>query len=188
MTYSSNRRDLWRYPTLLLWFVFFFVGLAPQPVFLLLRQVGAVLPQYALVNSPYLITLGLAAYVALFTLHRCEENGLSRFLAQDKALQLGIIALIAFLPVDLEVLAMAHTYPLMQNRFLLYLAGAGKLVAWWYLFSLMLRYYVFRLDDVFANVPSVFPSARRGDDPEPSADTAQAESHPEDKAAEADQR
>jgi hypothetical protein len=170
-------RDLWRYPTLLLWFVFFFVGLAPQPVFLLLREAGGVLPQYALVNSPYLITVIFAAYIALFSLHRCGESELPLHLAQDKALQLGVIALIAFLPVELEILITAHTYPLMQNRFLLYLAGAGKLVAWWYLFSLMLRYYVFRLDDVFARVPSVFPSARHDESQLPTGPAGQ-ESRP----------
>ena len=143
---------------MLLWVAFLIVGLVPESVFLWLRESGGVLPHRALVNSPYLVTLMLAAYVVLFALHRCLDAGLSPYLAQDRALQLGIVALVAFLPLDLVVLFTAHLHPRIQSRFLLYLAGVAKLSAWWYLFTLLLRYYVFRVDDVFGRIPSLFPS------------------------------
>lgn len=143
---------------MLLWVVFLTAGLVPEPVYHWLRESGGVLPHRALINSPYLVTLMLAAYVILFVLHRCIEAGLSPYLAQDRALQLGVVALVAFLPLDLVVLFTAHLHPLIQSRFLLYLAGVAKLAAWWYLFTLLLRYYVFRADDVFARIPSLFPS------------------------------
>ena len=143
---------------MLLWVAFLTVGLIPEPVFYALRESGGVLPHRALVNSPYLVTLMLAAYVILFAFHRCTEAGLTPYLAQDRALQLGVVALVAFLPLDFAVLFTAHLHPLIQSRFLLYLVGVAKLAAWWYLFTLLLRYYVFRIDDVFARIPSLFPS------------------------------
>ena len=157
----SAKRDPWRWPALLLWLMFFLAGLVPEPVFLALREAGGVLTQDALVNSAWLVTLGLAGYVALFGLRRCLEAGLSPAEAQDRALLLGILGLVAFFNNNLMIFFTAHTYPLMQTRFQVYLVGIGKLVAWWYLVSLLIRYYAFADHTVFARLPAIFPSTRR---------------------------
>jgi hypothetical protein len=43
----------------------------------------------------------------------------------------------------------------------------SKLVAWWSLLALFIRYYTFGDDHVFAGIPSLFPSTRRNKDTEP---------------------
>lgn len=163
MTEDTNAKggDLWRFPALGLWQLLFFAGLAPEPVFYFLRAIGGVASQRALVNSPYVITLGLAAWMVVFSFYACVRAGLTAFQAQDRALQLGVIALIAFLPIDPVTLIEAHSNPLMRARIAMYIAAGGKLVAWLYLLGLLIRYYALQMDDVFARIPSVFPSAYR---------------------------
>lgn len=162
MNNSSKPLDFWRVPVFFLWVVFFVAGLFPEPAFAILRQLGDVLPQRALVNSPHLITVMLAAYVAVFAWHRCVEAGLSALEAQDKAFQLGIVALVAFLaPVDPLIMYVARGNPFAQNRILIYGVGAIKLLAWWSLLIVFIRYYVFNVDDAFAEVVQVVPRTWR---------------------------
>lgn len=161
MSAPDDKWDYWRPPVFGLWVLFFLVGLVPEPVFLTLREWSGVLPQHAVVNSPHLITVAFGGYVALFCWHRCRDAGLSRWESQDRALQLGVVALVAFLPVDFFAVFTAHANPLVQHRFSVYLVGIGKLAAWWLLVSMFVRYYAFGADQVFAHVPSLFPSARR---------------------------
>lgn len=150
--------DLWRFPLFLLWLVFFIAGLAPEPVFVLLREAGGVLTQRALVNSPHAITIALAAYLAIFVYRRCRDAGDLPGVAQDKALQLGVVALVAFMPVDLGAILAAHRAPELQYRLLLYGAGLFKLVAWWSLLPFFIRYYLFRNDHPFSDMHTIFPS------------------------------
>lgn len=146
---------------MLLWLVFFLVGLAPNIAFVILRDLGRVLTQNAMVNSPHVITLAWAAYVAFFVYARCLENGVPKAEAQDKALQLGIFAWLAFLPADFYSIAIAHTNPLMRDRVILYFIAAIKLASWWTLLLMFGRYYLLGADTVFANVATLFPSSRQ---------------------------
>jgi len=157
----SAKSDPWRWPALLVWLLFLLAGLVPEPVFFALREAGGVLTQDALVNSAWLVTLGLAGYMGVFALRRCLEAGLSPAEAQDRALLLGVLGLMAFFNNNLMLFFTAHTYPLMQTRFQVYLVGIGKLLAWWYLLSLLIRYYAFADHTVFARIPAIFPSTRR---------------------------
>ncbi|MCX5756985.1 MAG: hypothetical protein NTU83_00455 [Candidatus Hydrogenedentes bacterium] len=157
---ASGQRDPWRYAAFLLWMVFFITGLSPEPVFFLLRQTGGVLTQRALVNSPHVITVAFAGYIALFVYHRCRGAGDSSGAAQDKALQMGVVALLAFMPVDLGAVLSAHKAPILEHRVLLYGAALLKLVAWWSLLALFIRYYLFKADAAFAEIGSLFPSTR----------------------------
>lgn len=157
----TGQRDLWRLPTLLLWMLFFFIGLVPFPVYVYLRYVAGVVPQRALVNSHYVVTLALAAYVALFCFQRCREMAHTPFESQDKALQLGLLSLVAFLPFDYSLLLTVHMNPARENPSLFYVVGSAKLVSWLYLFSLFLRYYALGINNVFSEIPSLFPSAHR---------------------------
>jgi len=158
---SPDRQDVWRFPALLLWLLFFIVGLAPEPVYYLLRQAGGVVPQYAIVNSPQALTVGFAAYLAVFSLNRCRAAGLSLPAAQDRALLVGVLGLAAFLPVDFLRLIQLYLNPETQGRLFVYLnyaAAAVKVAAWWYLLSVMVRYYL-GAEDAFAEIPSIFPSS-----------------------------
>jgi len=168
-TATTVQRDFWRPPALLLWTLFFLIGLVPFQVYVYLRHVAEVVPQRALINSEFAVTLALAGYVTLFCYQRCREMALTPFEAQDKALQLGLIGLVAFLPFDYAVLLTAHLNPAIKSPALLYIVGAAKLFSWFYLYSLFLRYYAFGVDNVFIEIPSVFPSARR----RPTAATSQ---------------
>jgi hypothetical protein len=160
---ANPGHDRWRIPALALWIVFFLIGLAPEYVYLWLREVAGVLPQRAIVNSHHLITLGLACYIGLFGYHRCIDGGLSPREAQDRGLQLTVVGLVAFLSVDFRLLVSAYMAPLFQHRLTTYFLAISKLVAWWSLLTLMIRYYALQDDRVFPAIPSLFPSARRGE-------------------------
>lgn len=153
--------DYWRLPTLLLWAVFFAVGLAPATVYAYLRQISAVVPQRALVNSEYSLTLALAAYLTLFCYQRGRETGMRPFTAQDKAFQLGVISLIAFVPFNYNLILTAHINPYISSPALIYGIGAAKIIAWLYLLGLFLRYYARGNPEVFTEIPSMFPSTRK---------------------------
>ena len=157
----SRSSDLWRFPAFLLWLAFLLVGLAPEPVFLSLREWGGVLPQHAWINSHHLLTLVWAGYVGLFCYHRCRDAGLGAYEAQDRGLMLTLVALVAFLPLDFEVLFTAHSNPLMQYRSVVYGVGLAKCAAWWWLAVVFTRYYLFGVSDVFVRIPSVFPSTHK---------------------------
>jgi len=158
---TIRERDPWRIPALILWIGFFLIGLAPEYVYFWLREASGVLPQHALVNSHHLITLGLACYLGLFCYHRCIEAGLSSRAAQDRGIQLAVVGLVAFLSVDFRLLLAAYMSPMFKYRVTVYLIGISKLVAWWSLMTLIIRYYAFRDGRIFAAIPSLFPSARR---------------------------
>ena len=161
MSDTSRNRDPWRAPALTLWILFFLIGLAPEQAYYWLREFAGVLPQRALVNSYHLVTLGLAAYVGLFSYNRCLEAGLSPREAQDRGLQLTVVGLVAFLSVDFRLVLTAHLNPIFQYRLVTYFVGASKLIAWWSLMALFIRYYGFGDGRAFAGVPSLFPSTRR---------------------------
>ena len=137
------------------------VGLLPEPVFRALREAGAVMPQDAIINSPYAITVALAVFFAMFSYDQCRSQGLSRGEAGDKSLQYGVVALVAFLPVDFIGVLNVVGNILVQNRSTIYLSVAVKSVAWLYLTALICRYYLGD-DSAFIRMPSFFPSTRRG--------------------------
>ena len=161
MKEPSHSYDVWRFPAFLLWLAFLLVGLAPEPVFLLLRQWSGVLPQHAWINSHHLLTLVWSGYVGLFCYHRCRDAGLGAYEAQDKGLMLVLVGLLACLPIDFEVLFTAHTNPLIQYRSVVYGVGLSKCAAWWWIAAVFTRYYLFGVNDVFVRIPSVFPSTRK---------------------------
>lgn len=164
MNETATNRDPWRAAAFGLWEVFFLVGLLPEPVFRVLRDAGAVLPQRAVVNSAYAITVALAIFFAVFAYNQCRGRGLSHGQAGDKALQYGVVALVAFLPVDfLGVLNVVGNL-LVQNKSTIYLSVAAKVVAWLYLMALICKYYLGD-DSAFVRMPSFFPSTRRGSGP-----------------------
>ncbi|MCX5770486.1 MAG: hypothetical protein NTZ09_09480 [Candidatus Hydrogenedentes bacterium] len=161
MNETVTTRDPWRAAAFGLWELFFLVGLLPEPVFRLLRDAGGVLPQRAVINSPYAITLGLAGIVAVFAYNQCRGRGLSHGESGDKSLQYLIVGLVAFLPVDFIGVLNAVGNELVQNRSTIYISTAAKSVAWLYLTVLICKYYL-GYDSAFVSMPSFFPSTRRG--------------------------
>ncbi len=178
---GEDRRDLWDLLTLAFWFAFFAIGLAPELFFSAIRAAAAVAPYTALVNSSAVITVGFSVYLALFAYRRCRAAELTPYLAQGKALEVALVALVAFL----ELPAMSTTFHVRRTLLALlldldtlhdvYLLGvivfvsASKVLAWVYLFSLVVRYHAFGNRAVFTLVPSMFPSMNRPEHASPAA-------------------
>ena len=170
--------NIWDFWTLLLWSLFFAAGLVPEPVFVTLRQIAAVPMQSAFVNSSAVITVGFAVYLALFARRRCLDSGLSPGGAQSRAVQVGLIGLLAFLELPsrggfsdgrtlLYLVVRSHEIHDTYLKTVVLAVGISKLVAWWYLFSMILRYHAFGTRDVFTRMSGLFPSARSVSEPAP---------------------
>lgn len=165
MNDQEPRQDPWALPTLALWFIFFYVGLFPETVFKALRELGGVVTMGAYINNSDVITIAFTLFLAVFTFLRAREGGSTDVQAQGRAVQVGVVALIAFLGQPLGLVGLTgdimHS-ALAQARILIVLVIALsflKLIAWLYLLSLMVRYYGFGNDRVFARMFCVFPSA-----------------------------
>jgi hypothetical protein len=160
MSEPARRRDPWVWATLALWFVLFGVGLVPEPTFLFLRDVGSVVAQSALTNSPWLITIAFAGYLAVCAYQSCCLDGsLSSNEAQARGVEVGVIALVAFLPFPLELLVTVGEISGAELRAVVYLVGGAKFGAWVYLLVQVIRCYAFANLAVFSRVPSMFPSS-----------------------------
>ncbi len=165
---APNRWDML---SLLLWTLFFACGLVPEPVFYALRDAAAVASHRAVVNSSLVITLSLSAYLALFVLRRCRESGASAVEAQGRALQAGVLGLLAFLEFPargasfevqtiLELFVRFRELPGVYLQCVIIFVAIGKLAAWFYLYSLVLRFHGKAKRNVFADSPALFPSTR----------------------------
>lgn len=170
---GEDRRDVWDLLTLAFWIAFFTIGLAPELFFSLFRHVGGVSSYSALVNSSAIITVTFSLYLALFAYRRCRFAGLTPYLSQGKALEVALLALVAFLELPAlrsslqgrrTLLALVLDLGAVEDRYLqgvILFVTASKLLAWIYLFSLVLRYHAFGNRTVFTQVPSMFPSMHR---------------------------
>lgn len=162
----------WDYLALLLWAVFFAGGLVPEMIFVVARDAANVSARSALVNSSSVITLAFSVYIAMFAFRRCRELGLDLGEAYGRSAQIALMGLAAFLEIpgrgsSLETHTLLHIVIRFQDipdqslRNMVLFIGVFKLAAWWYLFSLILRYHAFGMRDVFGRMPAFLPSARR---------------------------
>lgn len=158
MLHSVPPRDPWRLPAVALWLLVFCAGLFPEPVFMALREAGGVVTQRALTNSPFFITIACALYLAIFTYGRCQRVNAPSGLAFGNSLQVLMIALLAFLPFPFELLLNLDNIMVALSRRVVIGVAAAKLLAWLYLWTLMLRYYILSNHAVFAQMHSLFPS------------------------------
>jgi hypothetical protein len=167
---ADDRQDVWDLLTLAFWFVFFAIGLMPELFFAAIRDAANVAPYTALVNSSAVISVAFSVYLALFTYRRCRDAGVAAYLAKGKALEVALVGLVAFLELP-SVSATLHVrrtllalvldlgeLPDVYLRSVILFVAASKLLAWSYLFSLVVRYHAFGNRAVFNQVPSIFPS------------------------------
>ena len=171
MSSTESNDDAWRWPALALWLPMLTAGMFPEAVFTALRRAGHVTTQDALVNSPFLLYWGLVAFTACFVYHACMEGDDGAPVARARAFTAAVVAMMAFLPIRMEALPQYFMVMPAEQRNTLLSAAAVKSLAWLYLFSLLLRYY---LGDarVFHRLPSLLPSVwgRTGSDENASAD------------------
>jgi hypothetical protein len=154
----SGPKDPWALPTVLLWCLFFAAGLDPEVTFLFFRDAGRVVTQNALVNSPHIVTLALAGFLAAHVYWRCRDAKLSVADAQARALQTGVLGLAAFLNFALQDVLDVAAAPTRYQRLLLISVGAVKYGLWMYLFVMVVRFHLFKRQSAFTKMVSVFPS------------------------------
>ncbi|HOJ68201.1 MAG TPA: hypothetical protein PK379_07625 [Candidatus Hydrogenedentes bacterium] len=148
----------WSLCLVALWTLFFLLGLFPEAAFWYFRDLGAVAGQHALVNSPWSITLGWVVFMMVFVYSRCGEAGHDESGALARTVETGLIALVAFMPVDLQLLPdyLAVPYPAM--KYLLVGAVSAKLLCALYLFLLVLAYSLWWGLRVFEHMKTLLPS------------------------------
>ncbi len=147
MSTQLTRRDPWRWPALLLWFIFFLIGLWPEQSFSVMRTAGYVFSQNAIVNSYHFITWCLVGFIVHFTYHRCLDSRFPPLEALGKSIQLGVVAFVAF--VDLPVKLIPDIRHTLDQSIVIGMVMT-KLLAWLYLYTLMVRYYWRRQSNIIA--------------------------------------
>ena len=151
MSTEVPQGDPWRWPSILLWSLFFLFGLWPEATYYALRAAGYVFSQNAIINSYHFITWSLAGYMVHFVYHRGVEAGVAPVEALGKGVQLGVIAFVAFIDIPLEQLALIRQ-PVILG---LVLGTTGlKLAAWLYLYLLLIRYHLRRDPAIVAHTLS----------------------------------
>lgn len=152
-------KDPWRWPTLGLWTLFFAAGLLPNETFDGLRVLSGVVTARAAINSPWVLPLAQAAFLFYFFHEACRRAGIDPDQSGAKALQTAIVALVAFLPMELSQILEMQYNPVPQLRLLYFGAALVKGIAWLYLFTLAIRYHL-KGDQVLRALWVFFPSAR----------------------------
>ena len=164
-------RNFWDLASLPLWFAFFSAGLFPEPVFYALRDWSQVAAQTAFVNTSAVITVAFSGYLGFFAYRRCRDGGLDEGESQSRAVMVVLIGFLAFSEIpaygsQVEVrtlLEQAFNYRQIldgTDRFAVLFMGWSKLLAWWYLGSLIVRYHLAGNRGIFARVPRLVGGAR----------------------------
>jgi len=142
------RRDPWRWPSLLLWTLFFLLGFWPEFSFYALRTAGYVFSQNAIINSYHFITWCLTGYVMHFAYHRSLEAGLPPLEALGKSIQLGVLAFVAFIDMPFQQIGEIRNA---VDRALVLGMAFIKFASWIYLYSLFARYHWHRRPEIIAH-------------------------------------
>ncbi|MCK5861434.1 MAG: hypothetical protein KAH38_03050 [Candidatus Hydrogenedentes bacterium] len=175
MTENKNTIVLWTIGTLLVWLVVFMIGLFPEIAFRVFREAGYVVTMRALINSHWFITLACSTFLGWFTFKRCAECDDPVDAAFGKSIQVMILAITAFLPLEIEKIGLYFLIPILFYRYLILSVIAVKILAWLYLVTLLLQYYLISGHTVFKNIPLLFPSVLLLREDPPPATTADTE-------------
>jgi hypothetical protein len=165
MSFVFRNRDPWRWPAVILWLLFFAAGFTPETVYHFLRETAWVVTQRAWINSFWMLSIMLGGWFAFFTWQRCREARLSPEGCRARTLETGCAALVAFMPVPIDVVMRADRILIVEMRNILIGAMIIKSICWLYLLSIVLRYYLVDGYRVFRRIPSFFPSTRRRKNP-----------------------
>lgn len=160
MSKRLERQPFWELLNTGLWLAFFAVGLEPERFYSVLRQQAGVVTQEAWINSPHLVTLALAGYLAYFAWLRCIEAGMPPGAAHSRAVEIALFGLIGFLWYSPAMLLYVNEIPVADLRLVVWLVVPAKLFAWFYLFTVVMRYVLLGHTAAFADMPGLFPSSR----------------------------
>jgi len=141
---------LWAVGLLGLWSLFFAASLMPSLTLLLIREISGVFSSSSRLYSPYIVTLGCALYLFGFVTRRCEESGLDSGESRVRGFYAFVLGLLAFLDFPIGALIRLSDVIDVTDRLIILAAIPIKILAWFYLFSLILRYYLWGNAQVFA--------------------------------------
>ena len=151
--------DVWDSLAAFLWWLILLAGLFPEAFFFLFRELGQVSMRQAFINTPWFITFAGAGFLGWFACQRSRETGDRDDVAFGKAVQIFILALAAFLPLQVEQTPMYLHIPVPYYRNLILGTVGIKLLSWGYLAQLIMRYHLFSGHEVFRNMPLLFLSS-----------------------------
>lgn len=151
--------DVWDSLASFLWWLILLAGLFPEAFFFLLRELGQVSTRQAFTNTPWFITFAGAGFLGWFLYQRSRESGDRDDVAFGKAVQTFILALAAFLPLQIEQTPVYLHIPVPFYRNLILGMVGIKLLSWVYLAQLIMRYHLFSGHEVFRKMPLLFPSS-----------------------------
>jgi len=143
---------IFRLLNVLLWLFFFIVGASPEDTFNFLRIISGVTVWKALVNSPWIITFLLTAYYMYFIYSRCKEVPLPILESLLKAIQIGLMAFIAFLPLRPDF-DLYKNVPQYKN--VVYALLSMKVFFWLFLLTIVVFYYL-NGHSIFKRLPDLF--------------------------------
>lgn len=157
---EPRKNTLWDYWTMCLWSTIFAMGLVPEFAFHGMRMIGGVASRNALVNSSAVLTLGLSVYLAFFVVRQCRAAGMEPADANGRGIQVALWAMIAFLELPtrsavfgthtlLGIMFNSGALPTAELRTVIWIVGCAKLLAWGYLYSLLIQFHIFGNRDVF---------------------------------------
>lgn len=159
MNESKHTPTLWDYLAALVWSLVLLAGFLPEAIFGMLREWGRVPIHLAFTNTPWFITFSCTGFLGWFTYQRCRDCEERDDIAFGKAVQMGILGMAAFLPIQIEQIPAYLHIPIPFYRYLIFTIIAVKTASWVYLVQLVMRYHLFSGLDVFRKTPLLFPSA-----------------------------
>lgn len=143
--------------TLVLWTAFFLIGLFPDLFFqsICLLSFGWIPSRTVFPYSDFGVTVALSLYFGVFVFHQARAAGRAAGDASTRGVYGWALALVAFLGGVQFLVAMPPGMPRLY-RAAVYVGMSAKLLAWVYLYTLVLRYYLLGQRGVFGSFLPLF--------------------------------
>ncbi len=149
---TRNESPFWSAGMVILWTIFFAIAFLPSLTMFVIRVWAGIFYAESLLYSPYVMTFVCSLYLHVFVEKRCRENGLDRTESWVRGFYAFVLGLIAFLDFPVTALLSLSDFIALNDRLVIYGAFPIKLLAWLYLYFLMLRYYLLGNTRVFAEM------------------------------------